>query len=548
MIADLANVIIQHKDWDPTDLHSDFVSLTGSEPKLEPDEVGFAPARQLLVDWEMTEYGVTDAYIDDLFTVFPFCSEDHFQRGRNAALLAIDVLGRPVHTGDPLPRDPIIATKKVMAEGTPTEILTILGWQIDTRRMLIQLPEEKAKTWETDLSALITDGDQGYPIPLKRLESIQGRNVHVATIVPGAMHFQSRMYAAIRRAKQRGVTRLRAEERRDLRLIRQLLEVARRGISLNNIVLRMPDHIGRSDAFEGGIGGYDLTSGRAWRFAIPTDLQHKRSQNFLEYLACMTQLMCMLVECEWQPGDCFLSVGDNMSALGWIQKSRFQPELKTEQATHLALARYMTHLLAELNVIQFGQWLPGVDNGVADALSREHILSDNELTDHIKSLYPSQIPLGFRIKALPPSVSSWVHYWMQHTHETKESPPEPLEKGTRGGVVGSISYTNANCTMIYSSGSLPNTSNISCSVHSHKRPETTSGPCPRKDMITWLREHAVPRSIQFARPSSQPVSTIPARIRTANLLSFYNDKSRDTKTTIRQSNRRKRYRSGSFKN
>jgi hypothetical protein len=197
MIADLANVIIQHKDWDPTTLHSGFVSLTGSTPKMEPDEVEFAPARRLLVDWEMTECGVTDAYIDDIFTVFPFCSDEHFQRGRNAALLAIDVLGRPVHTEDPFPRDPIIATKKVMAEGTPTEILTILGWQIDTRRLLIQLPEEKAKTWETDLSALIQDGDQGYPVTLKHLESIQGRNVHIATIVPGAMHFQSRMYAAI---------------------------------------------------------------------------------------------------------------------------------------------------------------------------------------------------------------------------------------------------------------------------------------------------------------------------------------------------------------
>jgi hypothetical protein len=71
---------------------------------------------------------VTEAYIDDIFMVFPPLSEEHFQRGRNAALLAIDVLGRPVHSDDPLPRDPLVATKKVMAEGTPTEVLTILGW------------------------------------------------------------------------------------------------------------------------------------------------------------------------------------------------------------------------------------------------------------------------------------------------------------------------------------------------------------------------------------------------------------------------------------
>jgi hypothetical protein len=52
---------------------------------------------------------MTDESIDDIFTVFPFKSEEHFQRGRHAALLAIDVLGRPTHPDDPLPRDLIIA-------------------------------------------------------------------------------------------------------------------------------------------------------------------------------------------------------------------------------------------------------------------------------------------------------------------------------------------------------------------------------------------------------------------------------------------------------
>jgi hypothetical protein len=276
MIADLANILIQHnKDWNPKSLHSEFITLTGSKPKLEPDDVEFAQARELLIDWDLADNGVTDAYIDDIFTVFPFYSDDQFHRGRNAALLAIDVLGRPTHPNDPLPRDPIVATKKVMAEGTPSEVLTVLGWQIDTRRMIIQLPQEKADSWIADMDALIRDGDKGNPIGLKRLESIQGRNVNVATIIRGAFHYQSRMYAAIKRAKRKRVTRLRAKERRDLRLLRHLLEVAKRGVSLNEVVHRMPDHIGRSDAFEGSIGGFDLTSGRAWRLAIPPDLQHK---------------------------------------------------------------------------------------------------------------------------------------------------------------------------------------------------------------------------------------------------------------------------------
>jgi hypothetical protein len=285
-MADMSNIIAQHRAWNPRELFSEFISLTGDRPILESETVALAEARELLVNHELSEYGVTEAFIDDIFTLFPLLSEDHFQRGRNAALLSIDTMGRPTCYGDPLSRDPIVATKKVIAEGTPTEILTILGWQIDTRRMLIQLPAEKADAWDKELQALLTLGDAGKPIGAKRLETMQGRNIHVASIIPGAMHFQSRMYQAIVRAKAHKSTRLRAEERWDMIMLRHLIAVARRGISLNNAVTRLPDHLGRLDAFEGGIGGYDLTSGRAWRFAIPFELQHKKSQNFLEYLAC----------------------------------------------------------------------------------------------------------------------------------------------------------------------------------------------------------------------------------------------------------------------
>jgi hypothetical protein len=101
----------------------------------------------------MSEYGVTEAYIDDSFTVFPLLSDEHFKRGQNAALLTINLFGRRVHLGDPLPQDPIVAMKKAMAEGTLTELLTVLGWQIDTRHLLIQLPEEKANAWDAEFQA-----------------------------------------------------------------------------------------------------------------------------------------------------------------------------------------------------------------------------------------------------------------------------------------------------------------------------------------------------------------------------------------------------------
>jgi hypothetical protein len=133
MIADTTNIILQHKDWDPSSLHSSFNTLIDENPRLVDSTVDFTPARKPLTEWDISEYGTTDVYIDDIFNVFPFRSENHLLRGRNAALLAIDLMGRPTHPNDPLPRDPLIAVKKVVAEGTPSEVLIILGWQIDTR-------------------------------------------------------------------------------------------------------------------------------------------------------------------------------------------------------------------------------------------------------------------------------------------------------------------------------------------------------------------------------------------------------------------------------
>jgi hypothetical protein len=99
-------------------------------------------------------------------------------------------------------------------------------------------------------------------------------------------------------------------------------------------------------------------------------------------------------------------MGNNTSALGWINKSNFKPETDPEQATHLNLARHITAMLADYCVIQSGQWRPGVDNGVADTLSCQHNQSDEELTEFILDSFPEQRMLrGFRIQVLTPKLS-----------------------------------------------------------------------------------------------------------------------------------------------
>jgi hypothetical protein len=140
----------------------------------------------------------------------------------------------------------------------------------------------------------------------------------------------------------------------------------------------------------------------------------------------------------------------------------------------------------------------------------------------MKTSFPSQTPNGFHIKALPPEITSWAIYWMRHDQGTRELPPELQLKAKRGGTDGSSSSTTANSktTSFYGSS---HPMNATCSsVHSHSPHKTASGPNPLKDMTTWLQEHAAPQSMQYARPSLQPVGTIPGQKQTENLRSFYN--------------------------
>jgi hypothetical protein len=220
----------------------------------------------------------------------------------------------------------------------------------------------------------------------------------------------------------------------------------------------------------------------------------------------------------------FLSIGDNTSALGWIHKSNFHPESYAEQSSHLALARHITTMLADLEVIQCGQWLPGDDNAVADKLSREHVLSNHDLTELIVSIYPSQTPIGFRISPLPPAIISWATYWMHHTRETKESPPELFPRATRGGNGGWSSCTTANSTTTSSLDNLQHTKGICFSEPLPSPPVIASGRNPRRDMTTWLQNHAVPSLTQFARPSLSPDTMIPGKTPMESWHSFYNAK------------------------
>jgi hypothetical protein len=170
-----------------------------------------------MIDPDADEFGTADVFLDDIFSAIPqLDGHSPGDRGAQAALLALDVLGQPLllNGGESLPRDEVLAINKAIAEGTPAERLIVLGWIFDTRRLLISLPTEKFTAWTANINNLLVS--KGRRVKLRTLETMVGRLQHVANIMVQGNHFLGRFRSAVLRADKFKGTCLSSKEMKDL--------------------------------------------------------------------------------------------------------------------------------------------------------------------------------------------------------------------------------------------------------------------------------------------------------------------------------------------
>jgi hypothetical protein len=112
--------------------------------------------------------------------------------------------------------------------------------------------------------------------------------------------------------------------------------------------------------------------------------------NLLEFMASIISPWIDILAGRLNRGDCALSMTDSTTSAGWIQKTNF----KEDNATR-SIARHHAALFIESDIKEYSQWFEGKKNQVADALSRELERSDNDLTNTLRSLFPSMLPQHF---------------------------------------------------------------------------------------------------------------------------------------------------------
>ena len=108
----------------------------------------------LAITMPIEDHRKVDVYIDNTSTVIPDLGNNR-ERGAAAVPLAIHTVGRPIHGDEPLPRDDLMALKKLLAEGGLEETKTLLGWFLNTRWLLITLPDAKFHAWKNSILKIL---------------------------------------------------------------------------------------------------------------------------------------------------------------------------------------------------------------------------------------------------------------------------------------------------------------------------------------------------------------------------------------------------------
>ena len=255
----------------------------------------------------------------------------------------------------------------------------------------------------------------------------------------------------------------------------------------------------------------------------PTRAQFRASNNLLEHLAAIITPWIDIIAGRLTHGDCALSMTDSTTSVGWLRKSNFieDGESPIQATIRLEVARH--HALHYLNngIQEYSQWFRGVENNVADALSRDDDRSDNKLTKILRSHCPSQVPPHFEIVPLPNKITSWLTLLLQRLPQKKELAEEHTRTTLgRGAATQNIATASASTGTISSTECPDNTNLQSWELLPWLY---VKGDFCDQLMVPWLKSQSQIPLTQWLRPSEKTGERTHIETRNATLGDFYND-------------------------
>ena len=129
---------------------------------------------------------------------------------------------------------------------------------------------------------------------------------------------------------------------------------------------------------------------------------------------------------------------DNSSAVGWLVKSNFDPDI---QSKHDMVARKMAEIILDTEITLHPEHVKGSHNIIADSLSRDIHIPCKQLSFLLCELFPTQTPMVLSIvEDLPDEIICWLGLLKGGKLSGKELPQEPTPSKMGILVNGSASW------------------------------------------------------------------------------------------------------------
>jgi len=249
LIADTINDLLSDKNWNHKSVYSDIIYKIPNPIPLD-DDIPFTEAKNLSVKIPIDECGKTDVFVDDFITIGPDI-DDTLERIIKAPSTVIHAIADNSLNSKMIPRDDILAIDKMKAEGAAEERKICLGWMLDTRRLLVSLPDHKTTGWISQIDLLLKNKTAGE----KELASVLGRLENVAQVLTILGHFLSNIrHMEILAANKKHNIILNKRSKDDLELSKIFFKRANMGVSMNLLTFREPNVVYICDAAVYGLG------------------------------------------------------------------------------------------------------------------------------------------------------------------------------------------------------------------------------------------------------------------------------------------------------
>ena len=450
-IADLVNDRLRDPEYTPPAHHLDDLAATvavDEATRLSPESthaaVGLPVARDPSLPSNASPLQYVDVFVDDFIGLSqaPF-----LRRVRRTLLHAIDDVIRPVDAQDSaFRREPVSLKKLRQGDCTWSTIKLVLGWIIDTVNLTISLPPHRLeRLWEI-LDSIPVDQKR---TSVKKWHKVLGELRSMSIALPGSRNMFGRLQNALslrtggRISLKKGVH----QALDDFRWIAKDLES--RPTRIAEVVPLAPVAEGHHDASGAGAGGVWFPGEHAvprtgWKPGVPVVWRLEWPQFVRDRLVSTSNPNGDITNSDLELAggllhlDCFaqtfdarertiLSKGDNLNTTFWERKG----STTTDSVPAYLLRMFGVHQRYHRYVPRF-DYLAGLSNVIADALSRDFNISLSAIYSQYRHLFPQHN--GFQVWTPIPGLVSAIILALQRKQSPRQSllvepaPPLPLGK------------------------------------------------------------------------------------------------------------------------